>query len=180
MSSSTPVIFRVDTATYGHYCYDLCYLYSNSYCFRYLKSEENRISINFVLHLSAVVLMHGSRVKVPQKSTLHFKYVEMSRRSRHRTTTLHFKYVSCHEDQESRSRQSRRRSNQISTISVEEDQRELQLLFRRSQSRFRFRIVCCMFGSSYSDVVPICSSVNKWTARRSMHRLVRRPKLNRV
>ena len=65
-----------------------------------MKSEENRISINFVLHLSAVVLMHGSRVKVPQKSTLHFKYVEMSRRSRHRTTTLHFKYVSCHEDQD--------------------------------------------------------------------------------
>jgi len=52
MSSPTPVIFRVDTATY-------------------LKSDENRTSIDFLLHLSAVVLMHGSRVKVPQKSTLH-------------------------------------------------------------------------------------------------------------
>ena len=90
MSSSTPVIFRVDTATYDNYCYDLSIIYIQYHCFRYLKSEENRISINFVLHLSAVVLMHGSRVKVPQKSTLHFKYVEMSRRSRHRTTTLHF------------------------------------------------------------------------------------------
>ena len=88
MSSSTPVIFRVDTATYDNYCYDLSIIYIQYHCFRYLKSEENRTSINFVLHLSAVVLMHGSRVKVPQKSTLHFKYVEMSRRSRHRTTTL--------------------------------------------------------------------------------------------
>ena len=144
MSSSTPVIFRVDTATYGHYCYDLCYLYSNSYCFRYLKSEENRISINFVLHLSAVVLMHGSRVKVPQKSTLHFKYVEMSRRSRHRmttllfkyvelsrrsrhrTTTLHFKYVSCHEDQDHHEEES-------NLYDSSRRPRDPQLLFRRSQ-----------------------------------------------
>ena len=169
MSSSTPVIFRVDTATYDHYCYDLCYLYSNLYCFRYLKSEENRISINFVLHLSAVVLMHGSRVKVPQKSTLHFKYVEMSRRSRHRTTTLHFKYVSCHEDQDHHEEES-------NLYDSSRRPRDPQLLFRRSQLRFRSRMVCCMFGSSYSDAVPICSSVNKWTARRSMHRLVRSPK----
>ena len=82
MSSSTPEVFRVDTATYGQYCNNLYYLYSISHCFRYSKYEENRTSINFLLHLSASVLMHGSWVKVAQKSTLHFKY------------------VSCHEDQD--------------------------------------------------------------------------------
>ena len=70
MSSSTPEIFRVDTATYGQYCNNLYYLYSISHCFRYSKYEENRTSINFLLHLSASVLMHGSWVKVAQKSTL--------------------------------------------------------------------------------------------------------------
>ena len=59
-----------------------------------------------------------------------------------------------------RSRPSRRRSKAISTNSVEEDQRELQPLFRRSQSRFRFRIVCCMFGSKSSiEAVPTRSLV---------------------
>ena len=63
-------------------CNNLYYLYSISHCFRYSKYEENRTSINFLLHLSASVLMHGSWVKVAQKSTLHFEY------------------VSCHEDQD--------------------------------------------------------------------------------
>ena len=45
-------------------------IYTLYCCFRYSKYEENRTSINFLLHLSASVLMHGSWVKVAQKSTL--------------------------------------------------------------------------------------------------------------
>jgi len=40
----------------------------------YLKSDEIETSKRFLLHLSASVLMHGTRVKVARKSTLHFKY----------------------------------------------------------------------------------------------------------
>ena len=51
----------------------LSYLF-NYHCFRYLKSDEIETSKRFLLHLSASVLMHGTRVKVARKSTLHFKY----------------------------------------------------------------------------------------------------------
>ena len=45
---NSSMIFRVDMATYGSYCLDLCYLYSISNCFRYLKSEEIELLIAFI------------------------------------------------------------------------------------------------------------------------------------
>ena len=63
-------IFRVDTATYGHYSYNLCYLYSISYHFRYLKSGEIEfLSTSYCIYLP----VSASKIRIQNQQKKHRK-----------------------------------------------------------------------------------------------------------